>query len=202
MNLPVADELHCLGRNTFVWQAYSPAVKCDLTSTAVKVGDKLVLIDPIPLEESAEAELIEATGVVPSLIVCTNANHARASEHFRKRYGARVLAHEGAIGDLEASVDGVLHDGAGEGFEVLALPGGPPGEVALLFPEGVACFGDSLIHFSPPGFSILPDKYCEDAKVLRRSLRNLLRWDFSVLTFAHGLPIVGEPRRRLEALLA
>ena len=37
---------------------------------------------------------------------------------------------------------------------------------------------------------------------LRESLRKLLSYEFDVLTFAHGTPLVGQARRRLELLLA
>jgi hypothetical protein len=49
---------------------------------------------------------------------------------------------------------------------------------------------------------MLPEKYCTDARELRRSLGKLLRFPFDVLTFAHGLPIVKNAQARLSQLLA
>jgi len=183
-----------------VWQAYEPAVKCDLTSAALRLGEALVLVDPIPLTTAGASEL-EALGQ-PALVVCTNANHARAADAFRQRYRIPVAAH--AEVDLEMNIDIPLADGARllDAIEVCTLPGAAPGEIALLSPHGIACVGDALIDLPPDGFRLLPDKYCADSKVLRASLRKLLRWDFRVLTFAHGWPLVASARERLAALLA
>ncbi len=195
-----ADEIHAVSPGLAVWQAYEPAVKCDLTSVALSVGGQLVLIDPIALSAAGVSEL-EAVGQ-PALIVCTNGNHARAADAFRTHYRIPLAAHADAA--LETSVDLPLADGSRllDTIEVCALPGGAPGEIALISPHGVACVGDALIDLPPDGFRLLPDKYCTDSKVLRESLRKLLRWDFRVLTFAHGWPLVASARERLTALLA
>jgi hypothetical protein len=72
----------------------------------------------------------------------------------------------------------------------------------LLSCGGVICVGDALIHLESHGFSMLPEKYCADPKILRRSLQKLLRLPWQVMTFAHGLPLVVQPRQKLEQLLA
>ena len=84
---------------------------------------------------------------------------------------------------------------------VIEIAGAPPGEIAL-HAEGIAHVGDALIHLEPMGFSLLPEKYCADAREMRRALGKLLRFDFEVMTFAHGLPLISQARRRLENLLA
>jgi hypothetical protein len=62
--------------------------------------------------------------------------------------------------------------------------------------------GDALIHLPPYGFTLLPEKYCTDAREMRLALGKLLRFPFQILTFAHGLPLVSEARQRLAHLLA
>ena len=84
--------------------------------------------------------------------------------------------------------------------EVLPVPGASPGEIALKFGQ-IVCVGDAVIHLPDHGFALLPDNYCTDAKLLRQSLRNLLRWEFTILTFAHGLPLTTQARGRLASLL-
>jgi glyoxylase-like metal-dependent hydrolase (beta-lactamase superfamily II) len=185
-------------------------VKCDLTSTAVLAGGALVLIDPIRLAESALDELIGKGD--PALIVCTNANHARAADFYRKKFGIPIAVHRDAAGEIEINADRLLADEdsalailgqtSGTDWQVCALPGAAPGEMALVSSTGIVCIGDALIHLPSHGFSFLPDKYCTDTKLLRASLQKLLRWDFHILTFAHGLPLVTQARARLEALLA
>jgi hypothetical protein len=195
-----ADEIHVVAPGLAVWQAYEPEVKCDLTSVALNVGEKLVLVDPIGLSAAGVSEL-ESLGQ-PAIVVCTNGNHARAADSFRRHYRIPVAAH--AEAGLETGVDLSLTEGARllDAIEVCELPGASPAEIALVHPQGMICVGDALIDLPPEGFRLLPDKYCTDPKVLRHSLRKLLRWDFHVLTFAHGWPLVASARRRLADLLA
>jgi len=197
-----ADEIQIVSPHLAVWQAYEPKVKCDCTSTALRVGEELVLIDPIELAAEAREEL-EAFGR-PALIVCTSGNHAREADAFRRRYRIPVAAYPEAVPELEIPIDQPLADGTPilGGLEVLTLPGAAPGEIALRHPAGIVTMGDALIHLPPEGLRPLPDKYCADPKLLRQSLRKLLRWEFDVLTFAHGWPFVGSARERLAALLS
>jgi glyoxylase-like metal-dependent hydrolase (beta-lactamase superfamily II) len=160
----------------------------------------LLLIDPINLAADALDELLGEGS--SGLIVCTNSNHARSAAHFQKRFGARIVAHRDAAAGLEVNADEWIDDGAHllDAVEVCALPGASPGEIALRF-EDTVCLGDAVIHLPDHGFALLPEKYCTDAKLLRHSLRNLLRWQFSVLTFAHGLPLTTQAHGRLASLL-
>lgn len=195
-----ADEIHRVTPDLFVWQAYEPSVKCDLTSAALKTTGALVLIDPIPLSPDAFEELVGEG--MPALIVCTNANHARAADDFRKRFGTKIVAHRDAAAGLEATADEWIDDGARllDAVEVCTVPGASPGEIALRFGD-IVCLGDAVIHLPDHGFALLPEKYCTNAKLLRQSLQKLLRWEFRVLTFAHGLPLTTQARGRLASLL-
>lgn len=196
-----ADEIHEVRPDLFFWQAYAPEVKVDLSCCARRAARGLVLIDPIPLAEPALRELL--AGGPPLAILLTNGNHARAAGEYRRRFSIPIYAHANAVNELGLPVDHLLADGetALEEFTVVALPGAGPGEVALHH-SGTLHLGDALIHLPPPGFSLLPDKYCTDPRELRRSLEKLLRFPFEVLTFAHGLPIVAHARQRLSQLLA
>ncbi len=197
-----ADEVSAVIDGVSVWQAYDASVKCDLTSTALRVGENLVLIDPIALSPGG-AEELESFGQ-PALIVCTSGNHARAADHFRCRYRIPVAGHAEAEAESGLSFDITIEDGTRllDAIEVCTLPGAAAGEIALATPQGVVCVGDAIIHLPPHGLQILPDKYCADPKELHRSLQKLLRWDFRVLTFAHGWPLVASARERVAALLA
>jgi hypothetical protein len=195
-----ADEIHRVTPTLFVWQAYEPAVKCDLTSAALKTGEGLILVDPISLGNEALEELLgEGT---PALIVCTNANHARAADQYRQLFGSKIVANRDAGTLLEIKPDEWIGDGACllDAVDVCSLPGASAGEIALRFGD-VVCLGDAVIHLPDHGFAILPEKYCTDAKLLRHSLRKLLRWEFGVLTFAHGLPLTTQASGRLASLL-
>jgi len=198
--LTVATDFQTVTSSLFTWQAFEPAVKCELSSCALNGTDGLIFVDPIALSETAFGRLLR--GRKPRAIILTNGNHTRAAGAMRDRLGLKVLASGDASG-LEIVPDETLGDGqiAPGGMKVMTLPGAGPGEIALASRD-VACIGDALIHLPPEGFRFLPDKYCADAGQMRLSLRKLLSCDFQVMTFAHGAPLVGMARRKLEQLLA
>jgi Metallo-beta-lactamase superfamily len=199
--MAVAQEIRRVASGLYTWQAYEPAVKCDLSSAAVVTPAGLVLIDPIALTKPALAALVK--DAKPAAILLTNGNHARDADAYRKELGIAVWAHEGAASALEIEPDATLADGeiAPGGFCVMALNGAGPGEIALLG-AGAACLGDAIINLPPEGLRLLPAKYCSDPVALPGSLRKLLSCEFDVLTFAHGAPLVGQARRNLEVLLS
>ncbi|MEO8354137.1 MAG: hypothetical protein ABI680_20605, partial [Chthoniobacteraceae bacterium] len=89
-----------------VWQAYEPAVKCDLSSTALRLGGRLILIDPIPLAGDALTELTRDAR--PALIILTNGNHERAAAAFRARWNIPIAAHQDALTELAIDPDQIL----------------------------------------------------------------------------------------------
>jgi len=196
-----AEEFQIIRPDLAFWQAYEPAVKCDLSCCARLVGKELVFIDPIPLAPAALAEL--TTTATPAAIILTNGNHARAAEWFRERFHIPVFAHAAAVAELGLAVDHLLaeDDPAPGGLAVVEIGGAPAGEIALC--GGDVCHvGDALIHLEPLGFAALPDKYCADPRAMRPALGKLLRFNFELLTFAHGLPLAPHARQRLADLLA
>ncbi len=198
--MAVAADFTAVTPSLFAWQAFEPSVNCDLSSCALDTADGLVFIDPIDLADAALARLLQ--GRKPAAIILTNGNHSRAAGTLRDRLGAKVLASIDASG-LDLIPDATL--AAGEitpgGMEVVPVPGAGPGEIALVG-HGIACIGDALIHLPPEGLRLLPAKYCADTGQMRHSLRKLLSYQFQVMTFAHGAPLVGPVHRHLEELLA
>lgn len=192
-----ASELQPLSPTLAFWQAYEPAVKCDLSSHALLTPHGWVLIDPIALAQPGEL-----SGPV-SAILLTNANHARAAQWWKEKTGAPIYAPVAAVAELDLVPDFTLADGdsAPGGLRTIALPGGAPGETAYLG-HGICFVGDALIHLASHGFALLPEKYCTDARQLPLSLRKLLSYDFGILTFAHGTPLLDRARERLAHLLA
>ncbi len=179
----VAEGLWC-------WQAYEPAVKCDLSACAVATPDGVVMVDPFPFAEPLP--------FVPVAVFLTNGNHARCADAVRQRYNIPVFAPADA--SLEIAVDGEPSM-SGVQVQVLRVPGAGPGEVAYLFGRTL-CLGDAVIHLESHGFALLPEKYCTEPGILRDSLRKLLSMEFDILTFAHGAPITQDARTRLTQLIA
>lgn len=196
-----ADEIQIVSGDLCVWQAYEPAVKCDLTSTALRCDGHVVLIDPIALTAQATEELLDFGP--PALVICSSGNHLRAAADFRQHYQIPLAADRDAVAELGIQPDLVLteHSELPYGLGHLALPGAAAGEIAVRHPNGIVCLGDAVIHLDSTGLALLPEKYCSDAKQLPHSLRNLLQWEFEILTFAHGLPLLTSARQRLAALL-
>jgi glyoxylase-like metal-dependent hydrolase (beta-lactamase superfamily II) len=199
--MPRAEEFQQVTDGLYFWQAYDPAVKVELSCCARRTARGLVFIDPIPLAREAVAELCERAA--PVAIILTNGNHARAAEEYRLRLSIPILAHAAAVAELGLVVDQEIADGETVLAElaVITLPGAAPGEIAL-HGGGMLHVGDALIHLPPSGFTLLPEKYCADAREMRASLGKLLRFPFEILTFAHGLPLVSKARQRLATLLA
>lgn len=197
-----AEEIQEVLPGLYFWQAYSPEVKTELSSVAIRTGAGLVLVDPIPLAPAAMEELMGFGQ--PASIVLTNGNHERASAFFKQKFGVPIIAHEAAQEDFKA--DQIVREGEkihGE-LEVVELAGFGSGEIALFSPTGpgVVMVGDALINVGSHGFAPLPDKYRSDAKIGRGPLEKLLKFSFKVMTFAHGLPIASAGRERLQNILS
>jgi hypothetical protein len=196
-----ANEFQTITPQLFFWQEYDPRVKCDLSSVALWTEDGLVFVDPIPLCEGALEELTHER--TPTAIVLTSANHERAADQYRRRFGIPVCASAEAAPAMDIPVDRTLQEGemAPGRMQVVALSSAGKGEIALVG-HGTACLGDAVVHLVSHGFSLLPDKYCIDSGRLPNDLRKLLSYDFHILTFAHGDPLVDDARERLQQLLA
>jgi hypothetical protein len=197
-----ADEVQQVRDGLWCWQRFQPSVKVDCTSTAIRVGGKLIFVDPIPLAEEALGEL--TSQAEPAAIVVTNGNHDRGVGPLRSRFKIPVITHAGAVAELGFAADRTVSDDEMlfDNLRVITLPGAGAGEIALHDARGWLIVGDALINLEPDGLVLLPQKYCADAGEIRRSLRKLLRFPSEVLTFAHGLPLVSRVGPRLQALLA
>ncbi len=185
-----------------LWQAYDPAVRSDLYSSAVQSRGRLFLIDPIPLAAAPRAELTLDRDVAGVLV--TNSNHPRAAVRFARELGVAVFAAEPVRGLLKDAVTETIAGGEiRPGLAAIPIEGAASGEMAFHFGDdgGTLVVGDALIHVESHGFTFLPAKYCSNQKQMRESLRHLLDWSFERLLFAHGLPILTGAKARLETLL-
>jgi glyoxylase-like metal-dependent hydrolase (beta-lactamase superfamily II) len=197
-----ADDVVPVAPGLALWHLFDPAVKADLFATAVMGRTGTFLIDPIPATPLAREELL-GRGPVRGIIV-TNANHWRASVAWAEQTQAPVYAHSSSLAEAATGYE-FVQAGAQiqDTLTVIAIEGGPPGEIALHLPDdrGTLIVGDALIHFQPYGFTLLPAKYCTNQKQMRRSLRQLLDYDFERILFAHGTPILADAKKRLEEVL-
>lgn len=198
-----AADLHHLGAGDFIWQAFDPSVKADLFSTGLATVGGIYLVDPIPLSRQALTAAVGDARLAG--VIVTNANHARAAAEVSKELGGVVCAHPQAKLDAE-HVDILTGAASGQlpGLEVIEIPGAGEGEITLYRKDrhgGTLVIGDAVINAGSDGFSLLPAKYCTDAKLLRKSVANLLDYEFQRIFFAHGTPILLSGRVRLAELL-
>jgi len=189
-------EYHEVTENLFVWNGFNPECKTDCSATAVRTPEGFVLIDPVRLEEQALTRMVGADKVVAVLL--TNGNHERAADYEKERLDVPLYAPEGARHEVAA--DHSVQDGEVlfQTLKAIALPGGGAGETAYLAP-GVLIVGDALIHLD--GLTVLPEKYCGNARLLRESLKVLPALEFGTVCFAHGLPLVQDAHAQVAALV-
>jgi len=201
--MPTASDLTCISPSLFLWQAYDPAVKADLFSTALVTVNGLYLIDPIPLDRDPLNELVHL-GPIRGIIV-TNANHWRAAPEFAAQFSVPVVAKTESL----PANDGVVFHRIGDGTKIdeqitaITIDGAAPGEIALFWAPagGTLIVGDALINFEPLGFALLPAKYCTNRCAMRRSLRKLLDCPAERILFGHGPPVTTRSGERLRQLL-
>lgn len=194
---PVPEYQQVAG-DLFVWHGYNPDCKTDCSSTAVQTSEGFVLIDPVRLEEQAIERMVGHDKIAAVLL--TSGNHWRGTAYEKERLDIPVYAPEGARADVQADhwvKDGEILFGK---IKAIGLPGGGPGETAYFTP-GTLILGDALVNLDV--LSILPDKYCENPRLLRESLKGLTALEYDIVCFAHGLPITdGTGKAAIQALVS
>ncbi|MEX0993310.1 MAG: hypothetical protein WDZ37_04860 [Solirubrobacterales bacterium] len=168
-----------------------------------------VLIDPMTPPEGI-AWFDEQEKGPPTDILLSCRHHYRHSAEYVARYRTKVHCvsvgmHEFEGRDLPAPI---------ESFEFgNELPGGAiakevdaisPDETAFHLPKHKALLcADGVINFGPDApLGFVPDQYMDDPPGTKRKLiesyRGLLDLDFEHLLLAHGAPVIGDGKRRLE----
>jgi hypothetical protein len=189
-----------IAADVWIWHRNDPAVKAELFSTALRIDERALLIDPIlPLPAEVEGTLPPVAAVL-----VTNGNHARDAQAFSNRFSVPVHAAPGAHDDLDLpEVRDISTTTEFGSLTIMPIEGAAAGEIALHSSAdgGTLVIGDALINMGSYGFTFLPAKYRENHKLMRRSVRVVLDFDFERMLFAHGLPIVTDARQRLATLL-
>ena len=193
------SHFHSLNSDLSIWHRYDPSVKTDLFSSALRLPEGWLLVDPTaPLPQ----ELLSPGNPYAGILI-TNANHWRSAPSCWEKEMPIFAAAETALDP--AAPCSVIEIGPPQTIfgqlNILAVTGAVPGEIALHHPaQRLLIMGDALINADPYGFSFLPSKYCANPREMRRSLRQLLELDFETILFAHGMPVLSGARTRLELL--
>jgi glyoxylase-like metal-dependent hydrolase (beta-lactamase superfamily II) len=195
----------------FHWTVRHPRIHIEVSSYWLE--DSGVVIDPmVPEREGLDwfADRI----LVPAAILLSNRHHYRDADRFVERFGCsaycnRLGLHEFSEGE------------AVQGFEIGdLLPGGVlaneldaicPDDTALLLPDKRAVVladgvvrGGPYTQGGPLGF--VPDSLMDDPPATKRGLlaacSSLLEeLDFRHILLAHGGPVIGSGRERLQRLV-
>jgi len=198
-----ATTLNRITASLFGWATFQTQWKVDFNSYALKTTAGVVFIDPT-MPAPAVMQQLEALGE-PLAIVLTNAHHDRDADAFRKHFDVQIYAHEKAHSDCDTKVDVQAVDGEKlpGGLKTIFLPGVTTSEMALFRKDagGVLLIGDALLNTPGKGLQLLPAQYIEDKKLARASLQKLLEYNFKIVTFAHGDPIVKDAKKALTSFL-
>ena len=191
----------------FFWQGYDPELKYLVSCSAIVTSAGLLFIDPLPLAEESLVTLLQKAGAAPAAIVLTSGNHQRDSVLLAKKYLLPIYAPVGAGQEIVADVwyepGSNLLGLSSLGLDSIALPGFGPGETALWYSDGekkILILGDAITS-GEEGLLLLPKKYCEDEKLAKKSILALRSYLPKILLTAHGMPVMTDAAKKVEALL-
>ncbi len=177
------------------------------------LGEAGVLLDPlVPAQEGLD--WFAEQPVRPEAILLSNRHHYRESGAFAERFGCTIYCNIAGLHEFS-------HGEQVEGFEIGdELPGGViahemgaicPDDTALHLPSSRALvIADSVVLGGPGGLDgllgFVPDYLMDDppgtkAGILASCTRLLAELDFEHLLLAHGGPVIGDGRSRLQDLV-
>ncbi|WP_297071155.1 MBL fold metallo-hydrolase [Thermococcus sp.] len=172
-------------------------------------GDHLVAIDT-GVGTTCEKVMDAVKGLKKPLktIILTHGHldHTGSLRCLKERTGAAVAAHVDEVALVEESAaitpEVKLKDGDTiEGFMVLHKPGHSPGSICLLDDEKKSLFVGDLVIERGGKLEEVPHQYSLDPEMNRKRIVELLEVDFENLLPAHGKPLVGNGKEKLEELV-
>jgi glyoxylase-like metal-dependent hydrolase (beta-lactamase superfamily II) len=165
------------------WSIHDERIDFVGAAYAVTAETGVVLIDPLPLEDEAFAEL----GRVDA-IVLTCGSHQRCAWRYRRELGVQVYAPALAKEiDEEPDVRYGEGDALPADLHAVFTPGAGTTQHTLLLDDPKVAFVPDMLVETPEGrVAMLASRWMYDAEQARRSVEKLLDLDFDVLCLAHG----------------
>ncbi|MYB94170.1 hypothetical protein F4054_16205 [Candidatus Poribacteria bacterium] len=157
------------------------------------------LMDPLPLSESEIQQIDELGG--PTHLMLTCAYHERSLIEFKRRWDCQVFIHEDQVDEVEFTFDATFadRDMLWNLLEVVRVPNVRHREEVCFYlnnHKGALIIGDLLsggrkdssipdgkVGVNAPEYLVALDK-------ARLSLKVLLRFEFDLMCFGHGSPVV------------
>ena len=185
------------------WTARHPKIGVDVSSYYL-VGPR-VLLDPLLPPEGSER--LDELGP-PEAILLTNRHHWRDCGRLIERYSCPVRAPRTGMHEFGAEQPVEPYDIgealAGGAITVHEVGGICPDESAL-FVAGASALAvaDGVIHYDDQ-LTFVPDNLMDDPEDTKRALKQAYarladELEFDNLLTAHGAPVVGGARERLQA---
>jgi len=203
--------MHELISGVYHWEATHPKIHMKVSSYWLEHGG--VAIDPlVPEEEGLEWFATRASA--PRAVLLSNRHHYRDSARFQEAFGCPVYCnreglHEFGHGERVSAFD--PGDELPGGVIAQRVGGICPDESALYLPaQRALALADGVVRGGPKGaegeLGFVPDSLMDDPPATKRALldavaRLLAELDFEHLLLAHGAPVVGEARERLQDLV-
>jgi glyoxylase-like metal-dependent hydrolase (beta-lactamase superfamily II) len=192
------------------WTVRHPRIGIEVSSHWL--DEDGVAIDPLLPPEGLE--FFRSRTRSPSAVLLSNRHHYRHAGALADAFGARVLCSRPGMHEFEA-------EQAVEPFDFGdALPGGVTAfEVGAICPDDTAfhipaarallladAIVDGGLHGGDHGLGFVSDSLMDDPErtkqgILAAARRALDELEFDHLLMAHGLPLIGDGRERLQAFV-
>jgi glyoxylase-like metal-dependent hydrolase (beta-lactamase superfamily II) len=165
------------------WSIHDERIDFVGAAYAVTTEVGVVMIDPLPLEAEALAELgrVEA-------IVLTCGSHQRCAWRYRRELDAKVFA-PALAKEIDEEPDLRYDDGDTLPGRLRAVftPGAGTTQHTLVLGDPKVAFVPDMLVETPEGrVAMLASRWMYDPEEARRSVEKLLDLDFDVLCLAHG----------------
>ncbi|MGE0683719.1 MAG: MBL fold metallo-hydrolase [Candidatus Binatia bacterium] len=194
----VAQQAQEVTPGVWRWFVYDDRIDSESDAHAVVTNGRVVLIDPLPIDEAALSRL----GTIDA--ICLTAKcHQRSAWRYRKQFGVKVYAPEG-VRPMDEAADVFYRAGdvLPGGLRAIRTPGPEPVHYGFLLARepGVFFCPDLLMH-GKGKLDFVPPEFHDDPAETRASVQRLLNLSFSILCFNHGAPITHDPHKALRELL-
>jgi glyoxylase-like metal-dependent hydrolase (beta-lactamase superfamily II) len=195
----VAETVHEVVPGVWSWSIHDERIDFVSTAHAVSDAEGTILIDPLPLDEGALAELGDVQA-----ICLTAGTHQRSAWRYRRELGVKVWAPAlSRLIDEEPDVRYTEADELPGGVRAVFTPGAGTTQHTFLLDRGggIAFVPDLFVNVPERGLAIAGEEEMPDPDQARRSIHKLLDLPFAILCLDHGAPLTEEPKAAIRALL-
>jgi hypothetical protein len=193
------------------WETLHPRIQLYVSSYWLEDGG--VLLDPL-IPEDVGIDWFANRSQEPGTVILTNRHHLRESVIFRETFGCRILCNRAGLWDFTEGepVEGFDPPALLPGdVKALELGGICPDDTALHVEHAAAmAFADGIVRGGPDGgdgpLGFVPDSLMDDPPATKRALldglgRLLESVQFENVLLAHGAPLIGDGRERVQELV-